>query len=150
MAETELLTTVQDWTPDPFLTDVERRADRSMLLKQRGTLAPTSARLLEKLEQWAATAPNRVCVARRNAGREWAAVTYAQALKRVQRIAASLLERNLSASRPIAILSSPRMGQCTFAVVDLISSSSRCPHGSLQPCRSLLPCGGVALSEALP
>ncbi len=97
--------TAHGWTPDPFLTDFERRDDGSLLLTPRGALAPTPPRMMDALEHWAATAPDRICVARRDAGGEWIKVTYAQALERVQRIAASLITRNLSAVRPIAILS---------------------------------------------
>jgi len=97
--------TAHGWTPDPFLTDFERRDDGSLLLTPRGALAPTPPRMMDALKHWAATAPNRICVARRDASGEWIKVTYAQALERVQRIAASLITRNLSAERPIAILS---------------------------------------------
>jgi len=97
--------TAYGWTPDPFTTDVERRSDGSMLLKPRRELVYPSRRMMDQLPRWAAIAPDRICVARRGANGEWVTVTYAQALTRVQRIAASLLTRNLSAERPIAILS---------------------------------------------
>src|SRR5688572_10808493 len=100
-----MLATAQGWTPDPFLTDFERRGDGSLLLTPRGELAPTPSRMMDELKRWAASAPNRICVARRGKDGEWVTVTYAQALERVQRIAAALVTRNLSAERPIAILS---------------------------------------------
>jgi feruloyl-CoA synthase len=100
-----MLATAQGWTPDPFLTDFERRGDGSLLLTPRGELAPTPPRMMDELKRWAESAPDRICVARRSPDGEWVRVTYAQALERVQRIAAALITRNLSAERPIAILS---------------------------------------------
>ncbi|MGH6969792.1 MAG: feruloyl-CoA synthase, partial [Stellaceae bacterium] len=53
----------------------------------------------------AKTAPDRVFLAQRDGGGAWRTLTYAQALHRVRAIAGSLLRRDLSAERPIAILS---------------------------------------------
>jgi feruloyl-CoA synthase len=100
-----MTSTAYGWTPDPFTTDVERRSDGSMLLKPRRELVYPSRRMMDQLPRWATIAPDRICVARRGAGGKWVSVTYAQALDRVQRIAASLITRELSAERPIAILS---------------------------------------------
>ena len=94
-----------DWTPNPFLTDVERRADGCLILRARAQLGSYAARTTDELVRWAALAPDRTFVARRGPDGQWVRVTYAQALGRVERIAAGLLARNLSPDRPIAILS---------------------------------------------
>src|SRR5688572_14027179 len=93
------------WTADPFRTEVERRADGTMVLRPVERLEPFPERLTDWLEQWARLAPQRVLVARRGADGEWRTVTYEQMLLRVRRLAAGLLKRDLSAERPIAILS---------------------------------------------
>ena len=100
-----MASTAYGWTPDPFTTDVARRADGSLLLTPRRELVYSSHRMMDQLERWAAAAPDRICVARRGADGEWITVTYRQALDRVLQIAASLLKRSLSAQRPIVILS---------------------------------------------
>jgi feruloyl-CoA synthase len=93
------------WTPDPFLTAYERRADGALLLKPSATLPPYPGRLMDFLRLWAGTAPERCFVARRGPDGEWRSLTYAQTLERVQRIAAGLIRRGLSADRPILIAS---------------------------------------------
>ena len=61
--------------------------------------------LTERLVHWAKAAPDRVFLAQRDTSGAWRTVTYAQTLTAVRAIAASLLERDLSPERPIAILS---------------------------------------------
>src|SRR4051812_12771189 len=94
-----------NWTPDPFATQFERREDGSLILRPLGELAPYPETLGSSLKQWAREAPDRVLVARRDAAGTWREVSYAQMLSRVKRVAAGLLTRNLSAERPIVILS---------------------------------------------
>ncbi len=94
-----------DWTPSRFLVDVERREGGELLLRPRGAVAPYPPRSMDALEHWARVAPQRVLAARRGPEGEWLRVSYAEALRRVRRIAAGLLTRGLSPERPIAILS---------------------------------------------
>ncbi len=61
--------------------------------------------LTDRLVQWAAAAPDRVCIAKRGVGGVWNCLTYIQVLAAVGSIGQSLLERELSAERPIMILS---------------------------------------------
>ncbi|MGB7034691.1 MAG: AMP-binding protein, partial [Xanthobacteraceae bacterium] len=84
---------------------VERRGDGAILLRSPHALPPYPDKLTERLTYWAKAAPDRVFLAQRDAGGGWRTLTYADALAAVNAIAASLLKRNLSAERPIAILS---------------------------------------------
>jgi feruloyl-CoA synthase len=93
------------WTESPFLTDVENRPDGSLVLRPRAALGPYPLRMMDSLEHWAAVAPGRILVARRGRGDEWVTISYLQMLERVQRVAAGLVTRKLSADRPIVILS---------------------------------------------
>jgi feruloyl-CoA synthase len=61
--------------------------------------------LTDRLVRWANAAPQRICFAKRGARGEWQCLTYAQVLAAVRSIAQALLERELSAERPIMILS---------------------------------------------
>src|SRR6202162_841309 len=69
------------------------------------TLGPYPKVLTDRLVQWAAVAPHRICFAKRGAGGEWQSLGYAEVLATVRRIAQGLLERELSAERPVMILS---------------------------------------------
>jgi feruloyl-CoA synthase len=85
--------------------DVERRPDGSILVRNRVPLGPYAARVTDWLVRWAAEAPDRTFVAKREAGGEWARLTYADALARARRLGGALLSRGLSAERPLVILS---------------------------------------------
>jgi feruloyl-CoA synthase len=61
--------------------------------------------ITQKLDYWAAHAPDRMFLAERAPDGAWRTITYFETLTRVRRIAQSLLRRNLSAERPVAILS---------------------------------------------
>jgi feruloyl-CoA synthase len=78
--------------------------DGSVRVSNSGHIGDFPGRITERLEHWAATAPNRVFLARRTeAG--WREVTYADALDAARRIGQALLDRGLCHSRPVLILS---------------------------------------------
>jgi feruloyl-CoA synthase len=83
---------------------LDRKSDGTIYLRSPHKLDPYPDKLTERLTHWAARSPDRVFIADRTEN-GWRTSTYADALARVQRIAASLLTRNLSAERPIVILS---------------------------------------------
>jgi feruloyl-CoA synthase len=116
-----------DWTPDPFLTDVERRADGTLLLRPRTELGKYPARLTDTLEYWARTAPDRVLIARRSAQGDWIKVSYRDGLARVQRIAAGLQARNLSAERPIVVLSGNSIEHFILGLAAMWAGVPYCP-----------------------
>ncbi len=84
---------------------VERRSDGAMLLRSPHPLPPHAANLTERLVHWAKAAPDRIFLAQRTPSGGWRTLTYAQTFDAVAAIAASLLRRDLSPERPIAILS---------------------------------------------
>ncbi len=88
---------------------VEDRADGTRLLRSTEPLAPYPARVTDRLEHWAAEAPERTFVARRDpsvpGGGDWIRIGYAAMLDRARRVGQALVARGLSAERPIAILS---------------------------------------------
>jgi feruloyl-CoA synthase len=68
------------------------------------------ARMTDRLQHWAETAPGRIFIARRQklaAGGQgdWQTVTYAQAWASARNIAQAIINRGLSAERPVVILS---------------------------------------------
>jgi feruloyl-CoA synthase len=84
---------------------VERRGDGAILMRSPHPLPSYPRMLTERLTHWASLAPDRVFLAQRDAVAGWRMMSYAQTLTAVRAIAAALLQRGLSAARPVAILS---------------------------------------------
>jgi feruloyl-CoA synthase len=100
---------------------VQRRADGSTLLRSTEPLGAFPARLTDALERWAAEAPQRTFVARRDGGAggargDWRRISYAQMLERVQAVAQGLLDLRLSPERPLVILSDNDIEHLTMAL----------------------------------
>src|SRR5712691_3463296 len=84
---------------------LDRKTDGTIILRSPHPLGAYPQKLTQRLEHWATAAPDRVFLAQRAVGGAWRTRSYAQALSQVRCIAQSLLQRPLSAERPIAILS---------------------------------------------
>ena len=84
---------------------VERRTDGAILMRSPKALQPYPKIFTERLACWAGAAPQRIFLAQRDGTGQWRSMTYAATFAAVRAIAAALLERDLSADRPIAILS---------------------------------------------
>jgi feruloyl-CoA synthase len=84
---------------------VEPLGSGELLVRNVQPLPPYPAHLTERLDAWARVTPDQVWLAARNTAGSWDKVTYDDGLARVRRIATALLKRNLSADRPIVILS---------------------------------------------
>ena len=84
---------------------VERLAEGALLVRPDEALGPYPRVLTDRVIHWANLFPNRLCVARRVAGGEWLRLTYSQVVAAMRSIGQALLDRGLSAERPVAILS---------------------------------------------
>ena len=84
---------------------VDRRADGTIYMTSEDKLAPYPEKITERLELWAKETPDRVFMAERDERGEWRKVTYAEALALAKSYGEALLSRNLSAERPVVILS---------------------------------------------
>ena len=69
------------------------------------TLRPYPKVLTDRLQHWAKTAPQRICIAKRGADDLWRCLTYEQVWNSIRSIGQALLDRGLSVERPVAILS---------------------------------------------
>ena len=76
---------------------VDRRRDGTIHLTSPHALAPYPAKLTERLEHWAATAPERIFLAQRDAAGGWRKLTYARDLG-----ACSPHRRGAAATRAVA------------------------------------------------
>ena len=141
--------------------DVEHRPDGTILVRSRETLVPCAERNTDRLHYWASRAPDRVFLARRQRSGEWRKVTYGEALETVQRIASSLLARNLSAERPVAILSGNDIEHGLLALAAMMIGVPVAPvspayslvssdYGKLRSILELLTPGVVFVANATP
>jgi len=98
---------------------IRREPDGVTYVTSPFPLGPYPVRLTDKLDEWAEKAPDRIFLADRigppgplrrpatdgPAAAGWRTVTFRQAREYVRAIAQALLDRGLSADRPIVILS---------------------------------------------
>ncbi len=84
---------------------LEQHADGSMRMRSHAPLADYPNRMSDKLVYWAQRAPERTLIAKRDGQGQWQRLTYAQTLAAAERIGQALLNRGLSAERPLVILS---------------------------------------------
>jgi feruloyl-CoA synthase len=114
---------------------VERKPDGTIHLRSPHPLAPYPTKLTERLEHWAKTAPERIFLAQRDAAGGWRTVGYGGTLAQVRRIGTALLERDLSAQRPIVILSS---NDIEHALLGLAANYVGIPYAPISPAYSLI------------
>ncbi len=99
----------------------ERRTDGCLMVTPVGSLGPYPRRITERLEYWAAIAPDRALIARRDPALrgDWRRVSYAEMLRQVRALGQALLDRGLSAERPLVILSGncPEQAALTLAAL---------------------------------
>jgi feruloyl-CoA synthase len=93
------------------------------------------ARLMERLLHWAEHRGEQTFVARRGVDGQWQHISYADMLQRVRRIATWLLDRGLSAERPLVILSGNDLEHVQLATAALYAGIPYCP---VSPAYSLL------------
>jgi len=115
------------WSARSFACDVERRAGGVLLLRPRTPLKMAAQRLTDRLEYWAARAPERVLIAERSPSGAWQALHYAQALRQVRRVAAGLSRLGLSAQRPVLILSGNGTEHLLLALAAMYIGVPYCP-----------------------
>ena len=114
---------------------VERRPDGSIHIRASQELSVYHGKLSEALERWAREAPDRIFLAQRGEGDRWRTLSYAQVLDQVQRLAAALLRRGLSAERPIVILSG---NDIEHALLALAAMYVGIPYAPVSPAYSLM------------
>ena len=83
---------------------IERDEDGSVRLRAARPLGAYPRSLTDRLAHWARAAPQRALLAWRD-GDRFVELGYGEALARVRSVAQALLDRGLSAERPLAILS---------------------------------------------
>jgi feruloyl-CoA synthase len=119
----------------PADVTVERRPDGVLMLRSPRPLPEYPEKITRRLEFWAAQAPDRTLFAQRAPGGGWRSVSNAQALDAVRRIGAALLRRELSAQRPVMILSG---NDIEHALIGLAANYVGIPYAPVSPAYSLI------------
>ncbi|MBW7966826.1 feruloyl-CoA synthase [Bradyrhizobium sp. BR 10261] len=111
---------------DPVV-DVERRADGTIYLRPKHPLGDYPVRITDRLHHWATATPDRVFMAEREGGRAWRKITYAELLTSSRHIASGLIQRGLSAERPVVILSGNSIDHALLAFGAFYAGIPFCP-----------------------
>src|SRR5581483_398539 len=99
----------------PARVEMEKRPEGTIYLRSPERLGAYARCTGEWLAQWAQRAPDRVFLAER-AGDGWRKLSYREALDAARRVGQALLDRGLSAGRPVAILSDNSVDHALLAL----------------------------------
>ena len=114
---------------------VAERRSGNVYLRSPHPLPAYPRSMTERLEHWAARTPQQVWLAQRGADGGWRQLTYAEARRRARRVAGGLLERGLSAERPLAVLSG---NDIEHALLELAAMYIGVPYAPVSPAYSLI------------
>ena len=118
---------------------LHHHGDGIQVLRATEALGDYPERVTDRLEHWARVAPDRCFIARRDpavpGGGEWIRISYAQMLEQARRVGEALLQRGLSAERPVAILSDNDLEHLTLSCAALWAGI---PFVPVSPAYSLL------------
>lgn len=117
------------------LSAVIRRDGDVIYLSAADALPPYARSLVDRLDEWAAEAPERILFADRGSDGNWRYLKYAQAAEQSRSIAQYLLDCSLSADRPVAVLSG---NSIEHALVTLGAMRAGVPVAPVSPAYSLV------------
>jgi len=112
--------------------NLRRTDDGVQYLRAETDLQPCAARMTDRLLHWAASDPQRLFMARRErladgTTGDWRRITYGEALQAARAIGQALLDRGLSAERPLALLSENSLEHALLALGCLYAGVPYCP-----------------------
>jgi feruloyl-CoA synthase len=113
----------------------EHASDGTLTLRSPHALPPYPNNLTDRLVHWANVAPERLFMADRGADGAWRRLTYADALAKVRSIGEALLRRNLSAERPVVVLSG---NDLEHQLLGLAAMYVGIPYAPVSPAYSLI------------
>ena len=125
------------------VAEVRRAPDGSIYMRSTRAIEPYPVRITDRLEHWAAEAPDRVFLAQRPTPAPgqpadevtgWRTVTYRETLDQVRRLAQGLLDRKLSRDRTVVILSGNSIEHGLLALAAMYAGV---PYAPIAPAYSL-------------
>lgn len=123
---------VRFWEPS---LNVRRGPDGTIYLEQRQPLPPYPDRATDPLIEWAARTPDHTLYAERGPDGDWVRLTFAEALANAERLGQFLLDRGLSAERPLVILSGNDLAHAQLALAALHIGI---PYAAVSPAYALI------------
>ncbi len=113
---------------------IERLPDGAMILRSPRELESHERCVGDMLVHWAERTPDRLFLAERDGG-GWRKMTFAEVVKATRAIAQSILDRGLSPSRPVAILSDNAIDHALLMLGAMHVGVPACP---ISPAYSLM------------
>ncbi|MFZ2099267.1 MAG: feruloyl-CoA synthase [Oricola sp.] len=132
---------IAKWSPQ---LQTEHRPDGTWVVSRADPLGPYPDRVTDRLVHWAEKTPDNPWMAERDDSGGWRKVTYAEALKKVRAISAFLLDKNLSAERPLLILS---QNSIEHALMALGAQHVGIPSAAVSTAYSLISEDGAKLRD---
>ena len=114
---------------------VEQKDGGIVHVKVQQELERYPVRLIDKFKHWAAVAPDRTYMAKRDAAGVWQHISYSQALQYAKHIGQGLINLGLSVERPVLILSG---NDLEHAMLALACQYVGIPYSSISTAYSLL------------
>jgi feruloyl-CoA synthase len=110
---------------------VREAGDGTFYVRSDQELAEHAARMTDRLLHWAQTTPQQTFIAQRQrladgSTGDWQRISYAQTLAAARSIAQALLDRKLSAERPVIILSENDLDHAMLAMGCLYAGVPYC------------------------
>ncbi|HEY8594680.1 MAG TPA: feruloyl-CoA synthase [Devosiaceae bacterium] len=112
-----------------------RRPDGTLLVRSTAPVPEHARTVTDWLDHWAEIAPDRVFLADRDIDGAWRRVGYAEARRRVRSLGEALLGHDLSADRPLMILSG---NDIEHALLGLAAMYVGIPYVPVSPAYSLM------------
>ena len=123
-----------NWLPRDIAVD--RRPDGSMVMQSRIPLQPYAPHIPALVAKWAAAAPDRTWIAqRKGVDRQWRRISYAEGKAQIDSLTQALLDLQVPAGRPLAILSGNSL---EHALMTQAGMQARLPVAPFSPSYSLL------------
>jgi len=116
--------------------EVERRSDGAVIMKSRIPLGSYGRHIPEALAHWAVERPDHIWLAqRRGEARQWRKVSYGEAKRTVDALTQALLDLDVGADRPVAILGG---NSIEHALMTQAAMQARLPAAPISPAYSLM------------
>jgi feruloyl-CoA synthase len=119
----------------PLDVTLEHGAGGVAYVRSQHRLADYPDRLTDRLDHYARENPDGVFIAERDASGGWRRVTYGEALAAAKAIGQALLDRGLSADRPLLILSGNDVDHALFGLAALYVGV---PYAPISPAYSIV------------
>ncbi len=120
---------------DSLHCEIEARQDGSTLIQVSEALEAFPETMNERFEHWLQLKPDAVLVAQRDDQGLWQTITYSEMMTRMLALGQALVERQLSAERPLMILSDNDLEHLSLG---LAANWVGVPYCSVSPAYSLI------------